>query len=504
MRLADLAAAVPGARIEGDGTIEITGVAYDSRQVQPGDLFVALRGGYADGHDYVAQAAGRGAAAALVERPLTGAGLAAQVIAPDSRAALARIAAAFYGHPARRIGVIGVTGTDGKTTTTYFIDSMLAACGLRTGLVGTVDVKIGPDWLGNDARQTTPESLDIQALLRRMVDAGLDWAILESTSHGLAMHRLDEVAYDAAVLTNVTHEHLDFHKTFEAYREAKALLFRKLAATRGKDRPRAAVVNADDPSADYFAAAAGDAPVLRYGIHAAGADVRAADIEMTPEATRCLVRTPRGDLSLRLRMIGDFNVANALAALTLGIGLGLPTEGIVAGLEGLTGVPGRLERIDLGQPFLVVVDYAHTPDSLAKMLRLLRPLTRGRLIAVFGSAGERDVAKRPIQGRISQELADISILTSEDPRFEDAAAIVAEIAAGAAAAGGREGQDYFQEPDRLAAVHLATRMARPGDTILLAGKGHEGSIIVGAEKRPWDDRAAARAALRAHGWTGAR
>ena len=505
MRLADLAGALPGARIEGNAAVEVTDLTYDSRAVAPGSLFVALRGVYTDGHAYVAAAARGGAVAALVEEVVPAPELAAQIVTPDTRAALARVAAAFFGHPSREIGVIGVTGTDGKTTTTYFINAMLETAGLGTGLIGTVDIKLGPDWLGNPSRQTTPESLDIQRLLRRMAAAGLDWAIVESTSHGLAMHRLDSVAYDVAVMTNVTHEHLDFHKTFENYREAKATLFRFLSQRPAKTQPRVAVINADDPSCDYFVAAAGEeARVLRYGLSAAEAEIRATAIDLRPEGTRCAVETPAGQVDLTLQTIGDFNIANALAALGVGIGIGLPLDQIAAGLASLTGVPGRLERIALGQPFLMVVDYAHTPDSLAKMLRLLRPLTSGRLIAVFGSAGERDVAKRAIQGRVSQELADISVLTSEDPRFEDAAAIVRQIAAGALEAGGREGVDVFQEPDRMAAVHLAVGMARPGDTVLLAGKGHEQSIIVGAEKQPWDDREAARIALRAHGWTGSR
>ncbi|MCC6629089.1 MAG: UDP-N-acetylmuramoyl-L-alanyl-D-glutamate--2,6-diaminopimelate ligase [Chloroflexi bacterium] len=501
MRLVDLIAGLPEATVSGDAALDIRAIAFDSRQVAVGGLFVALRGGYTDGHAFVADAAGRGAVAALVEAPVMIEGLAAQVVVPDTRAALARVAARFHGEPSRQIGVIGVTGTDGKTTTTYFISALLEYAGLATGLIGTVDIKIGPNWLGNPSRQTTPESLEVQALLRQMVDVRLDWAIVESTSHGLAMHRLDNVAYDIAVLTNLTHEHLDFHGTIEAYRAAKAQLFEMVAARPPKDRPRLAIVNADDPHAPRFLAAAGDAPALRYGIADATAEVRAIGLELAPDATRCMLRTPRGSVPLRLALIGDFNVANALAAAAVGEGLGLPLDQIAAGLASLRAVPGRLERIDQGQPFLVVVDYAHTPDSLAKMLRLLRPLTTGRLIAVFGSAGERDVAKRAIQGRVSQELADMTVVTSEDPRFEDAGAIVAEIAAGAIAAGGRPGEDLYQEPDRQAAVHLAVGLARPGDTVLLAGNGHEQSIIVGADKVPWDDRAAARAALQAHGWT---
>jgi UDP-N-acetylmuramoyl-L-alanyl-D-glutamate--2,6-diaminopimelate ligase len=501
LRLSQLLAELPEGRLIGDQRTEIGSLAYDSRLVQPGGLFVALRGGYTDGHRYIEQAVGHGAVAAVVEEPVAAAGLAAQLIVPDSRAALARLASRFYDHPSRRLGVIGVTGTDGKTTTTYFLDAMLTAAGLTTGLIGTVALKIADDWRPNPEHQTTPESLIVQAQLDQMVTAGVDWAIVESTSHGLALHRLDEVAYDVAVLTNLSHEHLEFHRTFENYRAAKLSLFERLAARPAKARPSLAVVNADDASADLFVAAAGTVPVLRYGLTTPTAEVRATAIEMTAEATRFRLQTPSGERLVRLRLIGEFNVANALAAAAVGVGLGLPLDRLADGLGRLTGVPGRLERIDLGQPFLVVVDYAHTPESLAKVLRLLRPLTAGRLIAVFGSAGERDVAKRAWQGRISVELADVSLLTSEDPRHEDAAAIVAAIAAGAAAVGAIEGRDYIQEPDRQRAIDRAIGLAQPGDTVLLAGKGHEQSIIVGSVHQPWDDRAAARRALRAGGWS---
>lgn len=499
MRLNDLIVALPGLQLIGDPHVTVSEITFDSRQIKPGSLFVALRGSYTDGHRYLAEAVERGATALIVEEPLSDSAPITQVVVPDSRAALATVVAAFFGNPSHSLGVIGVTGTDGKTTTSYLINAMLEAVGYRTGLIGTVDIKIGSDWLGNPSRQTTPESLEIQRLLKQMVEARIDWAIVESTSHGLALHRLDHVAYDAAVLTNVTHEHLEFHGTFERYRAAKASLFERLSTRPPSSRPCLAVVNADDANAEHFVEAAGLAPVITYGLNRP-AMVTADDLVYRPEATTGLLRTPRGSVPWRLALIGEFNVANALAAAALGVGLGLPLDQIATGLSGLRGVPGRLERIDQGQPFLVVVDYAHTPESLAKMLRLLRPLTAGRLIAVFGSAGERDVTKRALQGRISAELADISVLTSEDPRFEDAAAIVAEIAAGAIAVGARVGETLFQEPDRQTAVHLAIGMARAGDTVLLAGKGHEQSIIVGADKLPWDDRLAARTALTTNGW----
>lgn len=494
--LADLPDLARWGRIVGDPDVPVRSIAYDSRLVAPGDLFVALRGFATDGHRYLPQALDRGAIAALTEAPVADPRLRCNVVVDDTRAALAQIAAAFYGEPSRRLGLIGVTGTKGKTTTTFLIESLLARAGRRTGLIGTVDIKIGPDRWSNPVHQTTPESIEVQRYLRAMVDADVEWAVLETSSHGLGMHRVDRCAYDVAVLTNVTHEHLDFHGTYEHYLAAKARLFDHLVEEGGKTpaRPRWAILNADDPGAASLLARPKRAPQLTYGL-AAGCDVRATEVELSPTGISFTLRSPWGERAVRLPLLGQFNVSNALAAATTTLAVGLPPDAVVEGLARFEGVPGRLQRVEAGQPFLVIVDFAHNADSLAQVLRLLRPLAPGRLIALFGSAGRGDVAKRAMMGRVCAELADFGIFADEDPRTEDPAAILAGIAAGAAAAGWVEGRDYERIADRRAAIERACALARPGDAVLLAGKGHENTIAYADREIPWDEAAEARAAL---------
>ncbi len=487
-RLADV---VPdGARLVGDGGTVVSDVAYDSRLVRPGSLFAALVGGDVDGHAFVPDAIARGAAALLVEREV--AAPVPQLVVPSSRAALADVAAEFFGQPSAELDVVGVTGTDGKTTTAFLVDHLLRAGGLRTGMVGTVAVRVGETLLAHETRQTTPESADIQRYLRQMVDAGSDWGILEATSHGLAMHRLDRVRFAIGAVTNVTHEHLDFHGTVEAYRRAKGILFERTGAAGG-----ALVVNADDEGARSLLAFGGGGSILRYAVHDAAADLRAVDVVSDGAGSRFRLEGPGGRAApVRLPLIGEFNVANALCAAAIALAAGVELPAIAEALGRAPAVPGRMAAIAAGQPFAVVVDYAHTPDALAKVLRLLRRLQPGgRLAVVFGSAGERDVEKRPRQGAVAAQLADFAVFTSEDPRHEDAAAIIAAIAAGAAAAGGREGETYVRVVDRRAAFERALGWAGTGDCVLLAGKGHEGSIIWGREKRPWDEAAVAREVL---------
>lgn len=493
-RVADLAAAA-GAPFTGDGDALVHDVVYDSRQVAPGALFAALRGADLDGHAYIAGAVERGAAALLTEAPV--AADVPQIIAPNSRQALAGLAAAFFGHPSRELGVIGVTGTDGKTTTSFILDHLLRTAGATTGLIGTVAIRIGDTEDLHAARQTTPESNDVQRYLRQMVDSGVEWAVLEATSHGLAMFRLDHVAFRAGAVTNITHEHLDYHGSVEAYRRAKAILLERVAAGGGL-----VVTNADDAGARAVEAYAAGADTLRYSLRDPGADLWVEDVALSGSGNRfTLVSREHGRAEIQSPLIGEFNVANSLCAAGVALGLGVPLATVARGLATAPPVPGRMVRVDEGQPFSVVVDYAHTPDSLEKVLRLLRGLhPGGRLIAVFGSAGERDREKRPIQGRVAAELADLVIVTTEDPRFEDADAIIAEIAAGAEAAGARPGETLHTRVERQDAVNLAVALAQPGDCVLLAGKGHEGSIIWGREKRPWDEAEAARLALRGRGF----
>jgi UDP-N-acetylmuramoyl-L-alanyl-D-glutamate--2,6-diaminopimelate ligase len=477
-----------------DRPVLIQGITHDSRRVKTGDLFVALRGGYFDGHQFIQQAAARGAAALLVEEPV--ASELPQVVVSDTRAALAIVAAAFYGLPSRSLNVVGITGTDGKTTTSYLVEAILRAAGLKTGVVGTVSVRIGADVLDHETRQTTPESDEIQRILRQMADAGADCAIVEATSHGLDLHRLDEVEFRIGAVTNITREHLEHHGTVENYRRAKGILFERVAASGGK-----AVINLDDEGARAMRRFAGSAPVFTYSMTGGPADIVASNVELSVAGSRFRLTSPAGSADCVVPLVGGFNVANALCATGVALALDIDFDVIVQALAAAPSVPGRMAIVDEGQPFRVIVDYAHTPESLTKVLQLLRALNpRSGLICVSGSAGERDVGKRPIQGAVSHQLADISIFTTEDPRFEDAASIIADIAAGAVQAGGAEHATFECIVDRAEAIRHAFDLAKPDDIILLAGKGHEQSIIWGLEKRPWDEATVARKLLRDMGY----
>jgi UDP-N-acetylmuramoyl-L-alanyl-D-glutamate--2,6-diaminopimelate ligase len=471
---------------------EVTGLCYDSRRLRPGDCFVAIPGTHTDGHRYVETALRDGAVAAVVQRR-AGTGW-PQVVVPDTRRALALMSSTLYGHPSRDMVVIGVTGTDGKTTTTTMIHQMLLSAGRRVGSMNTVDIRLGDVVDPNDSRQTTLEALEVQEQLARMRDAGVKYAVIETSSHGLALQRVVGVDYDVAVFTNIAHEHLDFHKTIEAYREAKAQLIDLTAGSVHKAIEKTAVLNRDDPSYAYLV----NRPIARritYGLQL-DANLKADQVEATAEGLQVDASTPLGPLALRLKMNGRWNAANALAAAAAGVAVGLTLDEIRQGLESYRGVSGRMERVDLGQPFSVIIDYAHTPQSLEKVLRELRPITRGKLIAVFGSAGDRDREKRPWMGEIAARLSDYAVFTNEDPREEDAMTILSEIAAGAEEVGWTEGEQYARIEDRHKGIAHAVRRAGPGDTVLLAGKGHERSILIGRGKEPWDERAAAEAAIR--------
>lgn len=474
---------------------EISGVCYDSRRLRRGDCFVAVAGTHTDGHRFVEVALRDGAAAAVVERRVGTAW--PQVVVPNTRQALGLLSSTFFGDPSRELVLVGVTGTDGKTTTTGMIHAVLQQAGWDAAAMSTVDLRFKGHIEDNDTRQTTMEALEIQEFLARARDVHLRAAVIETSSHGLALNRVTGCEYDVAVFTNIAHEHLDFHGTVEAYRDAKASLIDLTAAAASKGIPKTAVLNRDDPSYAFLARR----PIARritYGIETE-ADLRAQRVEATPSGLRVEAVTPLGPLRLQLRLTGRWNAGNALAAAATGIALGLPISALKDGLEGFAGVPGRMERVEAGQPFQVIIDYAHTPQSLEKVLRELRPITAGRLIAVFGSAGDRDREKRPWMGEIAARLCDHAVFTNEDPREEDPAAILAEIAAGAQALGWRRGQEFECVVDRREAIAGAIARARPGDTVLLAGKGHERSILVGRSKQPWDEREAAITAIRARG-----
>jgi UDP-N-acetylmuramoyl-L-alanyl-D-glutamate--2,6-diaminopimelate ligase len=485
--------------------IDVQGVTHDSRHVTEGTLFVALPGLHVDGHDYVESAAARGAAAVVVEHPLPDLPI-AQLIVDDSRPALASAAAWWYGDPSHELSVVGITGTDGKTTTSYLATAALEAAGIRTGMTGTASTRIGGVQEANVEHATTPEAPELQLALRAMAAAGDRAAVVETTSHGLALARVDAIAYDAAILTNLTHEHLELHGTWEAYRDAKLRLFEKLAPHVAKPLgwPAVGVVNADDPSAGAFIGVAQEAGarIVTYGTDAT-ADVKATRVEEDQRRLRIAYDAPSGSGTVDLRLVGRFNVHNALAVVALGEGIGLDPAAIRDGLASVPVVPGRMERIEAGQPFGVIVDFAHSPASLQTVLDLLAPLAASRgggLIAVFGSAGERDTAKRPLMGRIAGERARIVVVTDEDPRGEDPDTILEAIAVGAEAAGKRRDHDLLLIADRRAAIDAAIERARPGDIVLLAGKGHEQAIIGPDGPVPWDERAEAAAALERAGY----
>lgn len=486
--------------------IEVAGVTDDSRAVRSGMLFVAVPGFHHDGHAFVAAAAEAGAAAAAVERPVPESGL-PQLVVERASSALATAAAWWYGDPSHALGTIGITGTDGKTTTAFLAAAALEAAGLRAGLVGTVETRVGPWRDRHEAHVTTPGAPELQATLAAMRRAGDTVAVIETTSHALALDRVVDVAYDAAVFTNLTHEHLELHGSFAAYRAAKLRLFERLAAgpgnpvktVAGRPWPKLAVVNLDDASASWFADAgrAAGARLLTYGADRA-ADVRLVGVEDDGRHLRVTWDGPAGPGTAALRLAGRFNAHNALAVVALCVGLGLDPAAVRRGLEGLAGVPGRMERIDCGQPFTVIVDYAHSPASLEAVLDILAPVAAARgggLVAVFGSAGERDTAKRPVMGRVAGERCRLVVVTDEDPRGEDRDAINDEIAAGAESAGRRRGRDLLVIADRRAAITAAFERAWPGDVVLLAGKGHERSILYADGPIPWDEAAVARAAL---------
>lgn len=517
MELAKLLEVLPQKEIfqVGSTQTEISAVVYSSREVQSGALFVAVVGFHTDGHNFIGDAVSRGAVAVVGSNREKLAEFAnskensgvAVVWLEDERAALNHLAAAFYDFPARKLGIIGVTGTKGKTTTTFLISQMVEAGNFSSGLIGTVDFKVGSRRWANDTRQTTPEAPQIQELLAEMAREKVDLAVIESSSHGLALRKLLDCAYDIAVITNITHEHLDFHGTFEQYRHDKGLLFEYLSEEAPKSFlkfPKTAIVNEDDPNAAYFknialsrAAERGrDVKIMGFAIDRP-ADVTAHSIESDARKLRYIARTPLGEVELNLNLPGRFNVYNSLAAVCVGLTVGMTLDEIKRGLESVTGVSGRMETIVVSekQPFSVIVDYAHNPDSLEQVLKILRPLTPGKLIALFGSAGERDVAKRPMQGEVAARLADFAIFTNEDPRLEDENKIIEEIAAGAERLGWKEGENFLMIADRRAAIEAAFERARAGDTILLAGKGHEQCIIVGTDKVPWDEREEARTAL---------
>jgi UDP-N-acetylmuramoyl-L-alanyl-D-glutamate--2,6-diaminopimelate ligase len=445
--------------------VDVRDLAYDSRRVQDGTLFFCVPGAVADGHDHAAAAVAAGACALIVERelPLP----VPQIVVDSCRAAMGPIADVFFGRPSERLLVLGVTGTNGKTTTAYLQHAILAAAGHTAGLLGTIERRIGG--VAEPAQRTTSEAIDLQRDLRRMLDAGDTACAMEVSSHALDQQRVAGVRFAAAAFTNLTQDHLDYHADMEAYFAAKALLFDGRCPT---------AANADDAYGRRLPAD------LRFGLATPGAEVRAEDVRYGAHGTAFRLRTPWGDAEVATRLVGRFNVENALAAVSSAGLAGVPLAAIVTGLEGVAGVPGRLEVVSGDRPFAVIVDYAHTADALENVLRALRPLATGRLIVVFGCGGDRDRGKRPTMARVACALADEVIITTDNPRSEDPLAIITEVAAGA------DGR-HAVEPDRRRAIERAIAAAAPGDVVLIAGKGHEQGQDVAGSITPFDDRVVA-------------
>ncbi len=482
-------------------SLEISGIALDSRRVEEGNLFVALQGLSSDGHVFIPAAVQNGAAAVLGSRPyhqVQGLESVPYLQAADPRLAMAHLSAAFYGFPARALTIIGVTGTDGKTTTSNLIYEILRAAGLQAGMISTVNAVIGEQVLDTGFHVTTPEAPEVQTYLAMMRAAGLTHVVLEVTSHGLAQHRVTACEFDIGVVTNITHEHLDYHGSYENYRDAKAMLFRHLESTVDKPQgnPRLAVLNKDDQSFAFLDQLVHGKKVA-YGINPP-ADVWAEQVNHSPDGLRFTAVLAGGETRVNLRssLTGVYNVSNILAAVSACLaGLGISPSAAAEGVQRLKLIPGRMEKIDLGQDFLAIVDFAHTPNAILRALTTARQMTGGKVIAVFGSAGLRDREKRRLMAEVSVQLADITILTAEDPRTESLEGILAEMAGAAQHKGGVEGKTFFRVADRGMAIRKGVEMASPGDLIIALGKGHEQSMCFGVTEYPWDDRTAMRAAL---------
>jgi UDP-N-acetylmuramoyl-L-alanyl-D-glutamate--2,6-diaminopimelate ligase len=481
-----------------NGDIEITGLTSDSRLVQPGYLFVAISGSTTDGHNFIANALKGGAVAVAGTREMPDLPV-PYLMLDNSRQALAHLSAAFYGFPARELTMLGVTGTDGKTTTTNLIYQILLAAGVRVGMISTINAVIASQVLDTGFHVTTPDAPDIQHYLSQMVTHGVTHAVLEVTSHGLAQFRADACEFDLAVITNITHEHLDYHGSYEAYRAAKARLFESLGSTLPKSQgnPRKAILNRDDTSFDYLSGVS-TGSLLTYGFHP---ESQIKPDHVVPEAggVSFVVQGLGMQFPIHSHLVGDFNVSNCLAAISATVyTLGIPPEAAQAGIASLSSVSGRMEQIDLGQDFIALVDFAHTPNALQRALQTARQFSPGKLIAVYGSAGLRDRQKRRMMAEISIELADFTILTAEDPRTEQLDDILDEMAAGALSRGGIEGKTFWRVPDRGEALRFAVSIAQPGDVVIACGKGHEQSMCFGEIEYPWDDRTALRAAITEH------
>jgi len=506
MELKRLIEGVKIKKIAGSAQKEIEGIAYHSKQIGKGFLFAAIRGMEVDGHRFIEEAVQRGAEVVVSEeeREVSNRTL---ILVPNSRRALAKIASNFYGDPSSRLKLIGITGTNGKTTTTYLLESIFRKAGYAAGVIGTINYRFGQKT--TPAPNTTPESLDLQRILQEMLNGGTSHVTMEVSSHGLDLDRVFGCQFDAAVFTNLTSEHLDYHKTLEQYFESKKRLFSESLLESRKER-RFAVTNLDDPRGEKIVKGI-DLPVFRYGM-SPPCDITADQVTSSFEGLSCRIRTPQGSLSVRSKLIGDFNIYNILAAVSVGIGMGLPLETLKEGVEGLEGVSGRFEKVENAKGLHVIVDYAHTHDALERVLSGLKGIVengtggRGKMITVFGCGGDRDRTKRPLMGKVAGQYSDLAILTSDNPRTEDPLAIMEEVEKGLESLPLKEWRadeikfwrskkGYLKVPDRREAIRMAIGLAQPSDAVLIAGKGHEDYQIIGKKKFAFDDRIEARKAL---------
>lgn len=491
MRLNELASTLTIKHIVGSGDITLCGIQTDSRKVNEGDLFICLPGHTVDGHDYAQQATEQGAVALVVERQLDID--VPQVIVKDCRYAMAVLADSFFGSPSKQMKVIGITGTNGKTTTAYLVEKIMNDHGVKTGLIGTIQMRYGGRTFPMSG--TTPEALELQRSLHDMAASGTRCCVMEVSSHALEQGRVKGTDYRTAIFTNLTQDHLDYHHTMEEYRAAKGLFFSRMGNSfqSNGDKRKFAVLNADDPASEYFKNTT-SAEVITYGLEE-GADVRATQISITAQGTQFHVDSFKGSTDIKLRMVGKFNVYNALGAITAALLEDVPLDEIKRSLESLAGVDGRVEAVDAGQPFAVIVDYAHTPDGLENVLKTVNEFAVGRVLTVFGCGGDRDKTKRPIMGKIAAKYSDVVFVTSDNPRTEDPEAILKDIEQGL-----MEDQvpveKYQLIADRRMAIQKAIDMASPEDVVLIAGKGHETYQKIGHTTHDFDDRIVAKEAIR--------
>lgn len=484
----------------GDPEVVLGGIAYDSRKVKEGDLFVAIKGSTSDGHLFLEEAVRKGAAAVAVEDEKKCPDEIPCIRVADTREALSQIAVQYYGRPFEGMNLIGITGTNGKTTVAYLLESILSSGGKRVGVIGTINYRLPGEQF--QAPVTTPESLDLMRIMRRMADAGVTEVVMEVSSHALDQGRIRGCPFGMAVFTNLSRDHLDYHGTREAYFAAKSTLFTSLKQGRTGQQP-AAIINMDDPWGAPLKERT-TAKVVTYGL-AEECDVRALDVKVGIDGIGARLKTPAGDAVVRSSLMGDFNVYNIMAAVAAAVTFGVKIDVIASGIEALKGVPGRLERVKNRAGKSIVVDYAHTPDALEKALHAVRPYAKEKLVCVFGCGGDRDKGKRKEMGRLAAQLSDVVVLTSDNPRSEDPEAIISQIEEGVRLTGiprhpessleSLPSTGYVIMPDRAEAIQTAVRLATERDLVLIAGKGHETYQIVGREVRDFDDREVASQAL---------